>query len=325
MNETPPVSPPRRPLRWLLPLAGVVVLGVGGYAGWYVWQQQQHEQEAQAQTTAVQLQGLQATLDALRRDQRATSQRLQDAATTNRVLRDEMLGLSQRSALLEENLAKLADSANQGRQAVQRDEAELLLTQAAQRLNYADDVEGARRLYAQAATALADLPDSDGLNLRQALVQERDALDSLGAGPRAQSLQRLDSLAKALQGLPSQVTGDSAPGAGKTWWQATLAPFVDISPSRQNGPLTAAERRNADDALQLELTLARAAIERGDRTGRDTALARVEHWAQRRWPDSPGLRAQRAELKSLRELPLQASNAVLGSTLQQLRTQTDRR
>jgi len=299
-------------VRWLLPLAGVVVLGVGGYAGWYVWQQQQHEQEAQAQTTAVQLQGLQATLDALRRDQRATSQRLQDAATTNRVLRDEMLGLSQRSALLEENLAKLADSANQGRQA-------------AQRLNYADDVEGARRLYAQAATALADLPDSDGLNLRQALVQERDALDSLGAGPRAQSLQRLDSLAKALQGLPSQVTGDSAPGAGKTWWQATLAPFVDISPSRQNGPLTAAERRNADDALQLELTLARAAIERGDRTGRDTALARVEHWAQRRWPDSPALRAQRAELKALRELPLQASNAVLGSTLQQLRTQTDRR
>ncbi|MFX5611008.1 hypothetical protein ABTD85_21515, partial [Acinetobacter baumannii] len=72
---------------------------------------------------AVQLQGLEATLDALRRDQRATSQRLQDAATTNRVLRGEMLGLSQRSALLEENLAKLADSANQGRQAVQRDEA----------------------------------------------------------------------------------------------------------------------------------------------------------------------------------------------------------
>lgn len=202
MNDTPPAAPPHRPVRWLLPLAGVVVLGAGGYAGWYFWQQQQEEQHAQAQTTAVQLQGLEATLDALRRDQRATSQRLQDAAATNRVLRDEMLGLSQRSALLEENLAKLADSANQGRQAVQRDEAELLLTQAAQRLNYADDVDGARRLYAQAATALADLPDSEGLNLRQALVQERDALDALGAGPRVQSLQRLDALARALQGCP---------------------------------------------------------------------------------------------------------------------------
>ncbi|KAG0772628.1 hypothetical protein G6F22_015579 [Rhizopus arrhizus] len=97
MNDTPPVSLPRRSARWLLPLAGVAVLGAGGYAGWYFWQQQQREQAAQAQTTAVQLQGLEATLDALRRDQRATSQRLQDAAPTNRVLRDEMLGLSQRS------------------------------------------------------------------------------------------------------------------------------------------------------------------------------------------------------------------------------------
>ncbi|MEJ6328040.1 uroporphyrinogen-III C-methyltransferase [Stenotrophomonas maltophilia] len=326
MNDTALVSPPRRSLRWLLlPLAVVAVLGAGGYAGWRFWQQQQHEQEAQSRTMAVQLQGLEATLDALRRDQRATSQRLQDAAATNRVLRDEMLGLSQRSALLEENLAKLADSANQGRQAVQRDEAELLLTQAAQRLNYADDVEGARRLYAQAATALAALPDSEGLNLRQALVQERDALDALGAGPRVQALQRLDALAGALQGLPTQVASTPAGDQTRPWWQAALAPFVDISPSRQNGPLTAAERRNADDALQLELTLARAAIERGDRAGRDAALSRVEQWAQRRWPDSPALRAQRAELQALRELPLQTSNTVLGSTLQQLRTQTDRR
>lgn len=185
MNDTlPPAPSPHRPMRWLLPLAVLAVLGAGGYAGYHYWQKQQSDQLAQAQTTAVQLKGLEATVEALRRDQRAASQRLQDAATTNRVLRDEVLGLSQRSALLEENLAKLADSANQGRQAVQRDEAELLLTQAAQRLAFADDVEGSRRLYALAATALADLPDSDGLNLRQALVQERNALDALGAGPR---------------------------------------------------------------------------------------------------------------------------------------------
>ncbi|KAG1488096.1 hypothetical protein G6F52_014024 [Rhizopus delemar] len=93
MNDTPPVSLPRRSARWLLPLAGVAVLGAGGYAGWGFWQQQQREQAAQAQTTAVQLQGLEAPLDALRRDPRAARQRLQDAATTNRVLRDEMLGL----------------------------------------------------------------------------------------------------------------------------------------------------------------------------------------------------------------------------------------
>lgn len=325
MNETPPPAPPLRLVRWLLPLAVLAVLAAGGYAGWRYWQQQQSDQQAQAVTTAVQLKGLEAAVDALRRDQRASSQRLQDAAATNRVLRDEMLGLSQRSALLEENLAKLADSANQGRQAVQRDEAELLLTQAAQRLAFADDVDGARRLYAQAATALADLPDSEGLNLRQALVQEREALDALGSGPRQQLLQRVDALSNALQGLPSQVAQAPADSAGKPWWQAALAPFVDITPSRLNGPLTQAERSAADDALQLELTLARAAIERGDASARDAALNRIEHWAQRRWPDSPGLRAQRAELQALRKLPMQAEDTALGSTLQHLRTQTDRR
>ncbi|WP_025875941.1 uroporphyrinogen-III C-methyltransferase [Stenotrophomonas indicatrix] len=326
MNDTlPPAPSPHRPMRWLPPLAVLAVLGAGGYAGYHYWQKQQSDQLAQAQTTAVQLKGLEATVEALRRDQRAASQRLQDAATTNRVLRDEVLGLSQRSALLEENLAKLADSANQGRQAVQRDEAELLLTQAAQRLAFADDVEGSRRLYALAATALADLPDSDGLNLRQALVQERNALDALGAGPRVLSLQRLDALGKALQGLPSQIAQTSANNTAKPWWQAALAPFVDITPSRLNGPLTSAERATIDTALQLELTLARAAIERGDGKGRDAALNRIDHWAQRRWPDSPDLRAQRAELHALRSLPLQADDTVLGSTLQQLRTQTDRR
>ncbi|HDS0948805.1 TPA: uroporphyrinogen-III C-methyltransferase [Stenotrophomonas maltophilia] len=325
MNDTLPPAPPRRPARWLLPLAGVVVLAAAGYAGWHYWQQAQHDRQAQAQTTAVQLKGLEATVEALRRDQRATSQRLQDAAATNRVLRDEMLGLSQRSALLEENLTKLTESANQGRQAVQRDEAELLLTQAAQRLAFADDVDGARRLYAQAATALADLPDNEGLNLRQALVQERDALDTLGHGPRVQALQRLDAVAQALQGLPSELPPSPAEAAARPWWQSALAPFVDITPSRLNGPLTQAERGAADDALQVELTLARAAIERGDRSGRDAALARVAQWAQRRWPDSPGLRAQHAELQALRQLPLQAENSVLGSTLQQLRSQTDRR
>ncbi|AWH23760.1 uroporphyrinogen-III C-methyltransferase [Stenotrophomonas sp. YAU14D1_LEIMI4_1] len=326
MNDTTPPAAPRSPARWLLASAVVVGLAAAGYGAWYFWQHQQREQQAQAQTAAVQLQGLEAAVDALRRDQRASSQRLQDAAATNRVLRDEMLGLSQRSALLEENLAKLTESANLGRQAVQRDEAELLLTQAAQRLAFADDVDGARRLYGLAATALAELPDSDGLNLRQALVQEREALDALGDGPRVLALQRLDAVSQALQRLPSQVktTAPVAPVA-RPWWQAAIAAFVDITPSRLQGPLTAGERASAEQALELELTLARAAIERGDGRGRDAALARVDQWAQRRWPDSPALRAQRAELQALRQLPLQADGNVLGSTLRQLRTQTDRR
>ncbi|KAF1013382.1 MAG: hypothetical protein GAK31_03531 [Stenotrophomonas maltophilia] len=324
MNDDTLAPPPRRPLRWLVPAVALLALGAAGYAGWHYWQQQQ-ERAGREQAGAAQLQGLAAALDALRRDQRATSQRLQDAAVTNRVLR-AALGLSQRSALLEENLAKLADSTAQGRQAVYLDEAELLLGQAAQRLAYADDVDGARRLYAMAAVALGHVPDTDGLNLRQALIEERNALDQLGEGPRHSARARLAAIETAMATLPLQAhTAGTAVAATTPWWQRALAPFVDITPTRQNGPLTDAQRQAGLEALQVELTLARAAIERGDRAGCAAALLHVERWLPRLWPDSPPLRSVHAQLQGLRTLPLQLDTAVLGSTLQQLHTLRDQR
>jgi uroporphyrin-3 C-methyltransferase len=263
------------------------------------------------------------SVEALRRDQRSTSQRVQDAAATNRVLRDEMLGLSQRSALLEDNLAKLADSTRHGAQALQLEETELLLGQAAQRLAYADDVEGAKRLYALAASTLADVPGNDYLNVRQALMQERNAVDALGPGVRVSTAAQLATFSKALERLPQQV--DAVPGAeaATPWWHQVLAPFVTITPTHTQGPLTDAERVTGWDALQLELTLARAAVERGDQPGFTHAVDRVALWLPRLWPDSPALRERRAELQQLRMRVLQPALPELGSTLQQLRSMRD--
>ena len=336
MTDTPPPSPtapspsalpPRTPrpsaLRWVLPLLILLALAAAGAWGWHRWQQAQALQRAQAQASEVRLAGLEQRLEGLRRDQRASSQRLQDAAATNRVLRDEMLGLGQRSALLEENLARLAETTRQDSYAVQRDEAELLLTQALQRLDAADDLAGARRLYAQAAVQLGALPATQGLNLMQALMQERDALDRAGTGPRAQARQRLAAFALALQGLPTTVESDRSPAVVVPWWQRALAPFVAMTPTRLHGPLTDAERVTGLDALQLEITLGRAAIERGDTTALEQAANRIELWMNRLWPDSPALRTQRDELRQLRSAPLRLSAPELGSTLQQLRTLHD--
>jgi uroporphyrin-3 C-methyltransferase len=99
-----------------------------------------------------------------------------------------------------------------------------------------------------------------------------------------------------------------------------LAPFVTITPTRLQGPLTEADRVAAWDSLQLELTLARAAVERGDQPGYLQALDRVALWLPRLWPDSPALREQRAELQQLRACELRPSLPELGSTLQQLRS-----
>lgn len=324
MNDAVTSPAPSRPLRWgVALLALVLLLGAAGWL-WRSWSQAQHAHQLQAQADAVQLQGLLDSVEALRRDQRATSQRVQDAATTNRVLRDEVLGLGQRNALLEENLAKLADSTRQQSHLLHRDEAELLLTQASQRLQGTGDVEGARRLYALAAVALADLPSSEGLNLRQALIQERNALDALGAGPRAQALQRVAAFSRALETLPLQGQPDSVtPAVQESWWRKALAPFVEITPTRLHGPLTNAERVAGRDALQVEITLARAAIERGDALALQQAVEQIERWMSRLWPDSPALRRQRAELQTLRSAALRPNAPELGSTLQQLRTLQD--
>ncbi|MCS4235254.1 uroporphyrinogen-III C-methyltransferase [Stenotrophomonas sp. BIGb0135] len=323
MND--PVSPPSPSpsVRWIAPLAVLLVIGAGVAWGWTRWQAEQaHELQRQADT-GLQLQGLVDSVEALRRDQRSTSQRVQDAAATNRVLRDEMLGLSQRSALLEDNLAKLADSTRHGAQALQLEETELLLGQAAQRLAYADDVEGAKRLYALAASTLADVPGNDYLNVRQALMQERNAVDALGPGVRVSTAAQLATFSKALERLPQQV--DAVPGAeaATPWWHQVLAPFVTITPTHTQGPLTDAERVTGWDALQLELTLARAAVERGDQPGFTHAVDRVALWLPRLWPDSPALRERRAELQQLRMRVLQPALPELGSTLQQLRSMRD--
>ncbi|MCF7752598.1 uroporphyrinogen-III C-methyltransferase [Bacillus subtilis subsp. subtilis] len=322
MND--PVSPPpaSRSLRWIVPLAVVLVMAAAVAWGWTRWQAEQARAAQRQADAGLQLQGLVDSVDALRRDQRSTSQRVQDAAATNRVLRDEMLGLSQRNALLEDNLAKLADSTRHGAQALQLEETELLLGQAAQRLAYADDVDGAKRLYALAATTLADVPGNEYLNLRQALMQERNAVDALGPGVRATTTTQLAAFAKALEQVPEQVDAGAA-SATTPWWHQVLAPFVSITPTRTQGPLTDAERVAGWDSLQLELTLARAAVERGDQDGFTHAVDRVALWLPRLWPDSPALRERRVELQQLRTRVLHPAVPELGSTLQQLRAMRD--
>lgn len=272
---------------------------------------------------AATLDGTQQMLETLRRDQRLANERLQDAAATNRVLRDEMLGLSQRSALLEETVQKLADPNRHGAQALRLDEVELLLRLGQQRLSIAGDADGARRAYALANAALNGVDDPGYLNLRQALVQERDALDRLGAGPQAQAGQLLDTLAADLQRLPEHTAQENE--AAQPWWQKVLAPLVDIRPSRGDALLVGGDRNAARDALQIEVSLARAAAERGDAAGFAQSLRRVDTWTTRLWPDSPQRRQARTRLRTLQQAPLRPRLPELGTTLLQLQAMREGR
>lgn len=299
-------------------MAGWLVLALLLIAGWLAWQWWQDQVRAREHEAGLQerVAGLEARVDALRRDQRSNAERVQQASATNRLLREELLGLGQRAALLEDSVTDLAEAGTGGIRALRMDEAELLLVTAGQRL-LAGDLEGARRTYALAAGVLQRLDGPAVLDLRQALAQERAALDALGPDPATAARARLHALAEAIPGLPRRVDRPD-PRTG-SWWQRLASRVVDVRPSA-GAPIAApAERAVGEAALQVELTLAHAALERRDDAAFDAALARIDRWLARLWPASPGLRRQRAAIAELRETTLRPTGPELGSTLEQLR------
>ncbi len=317
--ETEPTLPsPAGRSRAALWLLALLLVGLGSWQGWRWWQAERAQQRALASESGERIDALEERLAALRRDQRSQLQRLQQADATNRVLRDELLGIGQRAALLEDSVSKLADPDRHGAQALRLDEAELLLTTAQQRLQLAADLDGARRATALAAGVLQGVDDPAYLSLRQTLVQERAALDALGADPARIAAGRLDAFAARVNAQPPQA--DAANAARAPWLQRLLSRFVDVRRSDRARLQAPSERAAGLDALQIELTLARAARERRDDKAWRAALQRAERWLPRLWPESAALRQRHHELQALRALPLQLTLPVLGSTLEQLRS-----
>jgi uroporphyrin-3 C-methyltransferase len=121
-NSSPPpasevaVVAERRPRygRWVLLLVVIVAAGFG----WQQWQQWNRQQITAQQTNAWQrdadalndrIEDLAVALDRLARNQKSIETRAGDNAATNRVLREELLGMGERAALLEDAIGRMAD------------------------------------------------------------------------------------------------------------------------------------------------------------------------------------------------------------------------
>ena len=313
--DAPSPSPPRRSRAGSLLLLALVLLALAAAGGWG-WQRWQQAQARTAASAAAQQAAIAARVDALRAGQRAQAQRLQQAEATNRVLRDELLGIGQRAALLEDSVSKLADPDRHGAQALRLDEIELLLGIGQQRLRLDDDIDGARRALALAAPLLDGLDDPAYLNLRQTLVQEQAALQALGADPRRQANALLQRIA---DGIDIAMPSPSAPSLREPWYRRLLGRFVHRQPTASAGLQQRPDRDAALAALQVEFSLARAAVERRDTAGLRTALARIDGWLQRLLAGSPGLLQKRRLVTELQALPLRMESPLAGTTLQQLR------
>lgn len=311
-------SPSRSSGTWVLWALLIVLLAGAGAWGWQQWQARTQRERESAFDAQQRMDAVDGRIDAIRRDQRAQLQRLQQADATNRVLRDELLGIGQRSALIEDTVSKLADPNRHGAQALRLDEAELLLTLGQQRLAIAGDLDGARRAYVLAGHVLEGIDDPAYLSLRQTLQQELAGLEALGTEPRVRIMGQLDAFAqRAMVPVAPDTTSHGEPQ--QPWWRRAFGTLIDVHPSDRAVAVQPADRIAAMAGLQLEVSLARAAAERRDEAGLRAALTRADGWLTRLSPDSPTLREQRAQLKEIAAQPLSLSLPTLGSTLVQLR------
>lgn len=317
MNASPALSPSAPPRRsraggLLLLLLLLLVFAAAGVFGWRYWQHQQAQSTALAEQ---QRQALDAGVASLRTAQQAQAQRLQQAESTNRVLRDELLGIGERATLLEDSVSKLADPDRNSAQALRLDELELLLGIGQQRLQLADDLDGARRALALAAPLLGGIDDPAYLNLRQTLAQEQAALDALGIDPKFRANALLDALAKSLQDVSTTTAHPASQHA--PWYQRLLDRIVRVQPTAGAGLRERADREAALASMQVEMSLARAAVERRDDAGLAIALDRIDAWLQKLQPSK--LADDRKRIGQLKALRLRVDAPLSGSTLQQLR------
>ncbi|WP_363799477.1 hypothetical protein ABU614_04695 [Lysobacter firmicutimachus] len=321
IDTVPPPSAPPPPRRgsaaWFWLIVVLLLAAGGGWFGWREWQHRQAEVRAAEADADQRLEALNQRLDTMRTNQEAQNRRLVQADNTNRVLRDELHGIGQRAALIEDSVSKLADPDRHGAQAMRLDETELLLTLGQQRLLIAGDLEGARRAYALAGGVLDGIDDPAYLSLRQTLLQESAALKELGIEPRVQAMAKLDALAQGLS-LPAATPAQAA-AADAPWWKRAFGVLIDVQPRDRSIATHPDDRAAALAGLQLEITLARAAAERRDVEGYRAALKRAEAWVLRLSPPSPAQQRQLAQLRELAALPLSLSVPTLGTTLQQLR------
>ena len=258
-------------------------------------------------------------LNRLSREKDSLQQRLTDTGARTGLLRDEMLGLGQRAALLEDSVRELASAKRGGEQALRLDEAELLLTIAAERWQLAGDLNGAIRATALAEGVLSALKDPELLNLRQTLSQELAALRALPEDPRARAAGELDALQAALSQLATPPVSAAPQGRPRNALQRLLDALVQVRPSGAQDLLSPDDRATGEAALALELALARSAVEHRDSAALRAGVQRIDGWLGRLYADNRLLRERRERLAKLASLPLTIDLPVAGSTLAQLR------
>jgi uroporphyrin-3 C-methyltransferase len=316
----------RRPnwLVWLLALAAIVAALVA-IQQWRRLENSERRAEAWRESSAAlqtRVEDLATALDGLRRSHRALESRASDNAATNKVLREELLGMGERAALLEDAVARLADNRLRGEVMLRLNEAEFLLLLGEERLRLFGDVPAAIQAYNLSEAALASLDDPVLATLRQTLAQELLALRSVPDDPRPAIRAELAALAATLDQLPASRDGEIvAADRNDSRLMQLLSRLVTVRRiGERDAVLGPVQRDAAIASLRLQLELAQAALSRPDPAAYRHAIEQAQALAPRVFDASAAAVAPlRDALQRLHGAVLVPELPVLGATLQELR------
>ncbi len=303
----------------------ILLLALGG-AGLWSWQTIKRLEVAERgrdewQQLGEELRGriveLDRELDATRERQRALDGRIGDNSTGQRVLREEVLGIGERAALLEDAIARLAQSRQEGAQALLLDEAEFLLLLGAERLTLFRDPAAAIRAFALADSALAGLQEPIYAPLRQSLAVELELLRGLPPDPLPAARAAVDALVEALPTLPPP--RPVIDPASTSRLARLLGELVTIRRLDEGGvPLDPLTRGARIAALSLQLRSGIAALERGDGDAWRRSVSAFAEGAQGLFDDeAPEVQAHLRALAGVSTATFDLPE--LGGTLRELR------
>lgn len=318
----------RRPGLWVFVL--LLVAAIVALALWQPWSKTSSPADANVidlspEALDARLLNTEQQLQRAQRLQQSLEKKLADAQSRTGLLRDEVLGVNQRAAILEENIREMAKEQNNSRQSVQMEALELLLVLSDARIHVDGDLPGALRAMRLANEVASDIRDSQMINVRQSLLQEMQAMIS-ATDRRPIAAGELDALEAALPQLSARLPGqaDTSNKPNRNGFQRLLDAMVQVRSADEQSLLGANDRNAAEAALSLEIALARSALNKRDNNGFQASVRRIDSWLKRLYADGPVLRERRAKLSSLAKQDLRLNVPTAGSSLQLLRSMSAR-
>jgi uroporphyrin-3 C-methyltransferase len=320
----PAASPRTAPARSGGAVVWIVALLALGASGFSLWRTRAIEQgQADAQVAiGSQLGGriddvVRAT-EQRKREFDSLRARLSDADGVNKSVREELLGLAERSRHLEDAVANLAERRQSGRDALAMNEAEFLLQLAAERLALFHDAQAAITAYGLADSALAAAQDPVFATVRQTIGAERQALEASKPLETRGALDALERQRANLAHLPlPQAAADTA---SPSRWQRFFGQFVHVSHDGGSDPMQRRDIGLTRSLTELDLRSAEAALLARDADAYKAALARVRAGIEAIY-DTKAEPTQDAltELDRLAAAPFAPTLPELGSALKELR------